>query len=239
METWLAFWNAPNRIYVNRRHQEAYFTAVFAKVRRYLPTGGDRVVLDWGCSDALAAGRMAEISGRILLYDGAEAARARLADRYRARAGITVIDDEALAHLAPGSIDLILINSVIQYLSRSELEQLLDRLHRLLRSDGLLLVGDVIEPGTPMLCDTANLLRFAAANGFLVAAVFGLMSTFLSDYRRLRHTLGLSRCTPAEAMAVIGAHGFSVRMLPENIAPNRYRRAFIARPATPDRDSAA
>jgi hypothetical protein len=65
--------------------------------------------------------------------------------------------------------------------------------HRLLKFDGLLVVSDILSPHVGALTDASALLRFAAPNGFLIAAVAGLARTLMSDYWRLRISFGLTR----------------------------------------------
>ncbi len=64
---------------------------------------------------------------------------------------------------------------------------------RLLAPGGTLIVADVIPPHVGALSDGLALLRYAAANGFLGAALLGLTRTALSRYRRLRSELGIAR----------------------------------------------
>lgn len=236
MRSWLDFWNAPNRIYINDRHREAHYERIFAAVKPYLPKSG--TVLDWGCGEALAAERMAAQGVHVLLYDGAEVVRAHLCKRFEGHEHIDVLDDDALAALPQHSIDLILVISVLQYLSRQQLDRTLTRLRPLLTAEGALLLGDVIEPNTPLLKDVCNLLRFAYREHFLLAAVLGLGSTFVSPYRKLRHRLGFSRYTPAEIDGILSSQGFSVQRLTVNIAPSRHRRSFLARKIQRDTASA-
>jgi hypothetical protein len=75
------------------------------------------------------------------------------------------------------------------------------------------------------------LLRFAGANGFFIAAVFGLIRTVaLTDYLRLRSNLGLTRYREAEVVVRLEATGFSVQRAPDNIGHNAARMTFLARP---------
>ena len=69
---------------------------------------------------------------------------------------------------------------------------------RLLAPGGVLIVADVIPPHVGALSDGLALLRYAAANGFLGAALIGLARTALSRYRRLRSELGIARYSEAD-----------------------------------------
>lgn len=229
IDTWLAFWNATNRIYVNQRHRQAHYDTLFAKVGRFLPEGNEATVLDWGCGDALAADRMSKKCKAVLLYDAAEATRSRLSSRHGGEARVYVLDEAGIAELAPGTIDLIIVNSVIQYLNRAQFDELLVTAGRLLCSEGNLLLGDVIEPDTSITRDATNLLRFAWRNGFFTAALAGLLRTFVSRYRKLRRELGFARYKEDEIRRILAAHGFAVEILAENIGPSRYRKSYVAR----------
>ena len=88
--------------------------------------------------------------------------------------------------LPDASIDLIVVNSVVQYLSASQFADALRLFHRLLKRDGTLLLGDIIAPDTPLVGHVTTFLRFAWRNGFFIAALVGLARNFVSPYRKLR-----------------------------------------------------
>ena len=230
MGGWRDFWNRPNRIYVNGRHLEVHYRRVAEDIRAALP-GGKAVVLDYGCGEALAAGEVAAAAERLYLYDSAPETRARLAARHGAARGIVVLDEDGLAALASGSVDLVIVNSVIQYLPESELKELLVRARGWLSPDGRMLLADVIPPDNPAAADALCLLRTGLSHGFLGAALVGLVRTFFSDYRRMRQSLGLSTYTP-EAIAVLAAeNGLSCSREPRNFGFNQRRMSFSLRPA--------
>ena len=54
MKSWLDFWNASNAIYVSPRHRQAHYAKVLKGICGFVPTGGQAIVLDWGCGDAFA-----------------------------------------------------------------------------------------------------------------------------------------------------------------------------------------
>ena len=226
--SWLAYWDAPNTSYVSERHKRAHYDVIFAGVRPHLP-GCDGVVLDWGCGDALAAERMAQIAGTVLLYDAAPSTRERLRRVHGAHPRIRVLDDAALSAVVAGSIDLVLVNSVIQYLGRQDLQAALTRFGSLLKPGGALLVGDVITPGTPMLRHATTFLAFAARRGFLLAALAGLARTSASPYRRLQREVGLAAYAPEELITLLALHGFVAERLAANIAVSRHRVSYLAR----------
>jgi hypothetical protein len=102
--------------------------------------------------------------------------------------------------------------------------------HRLIKSDGLLVVSDILSPHVGALTDASALLRFAAPNGFLIAAVAGLARTLMSDYWRLRTRFGLTRYGEPEMLEKLRAAGFISQRVGKNIGHNQARAAYYARP---------
>jgi SAM-dependent methyltransferase len=230
--SWLDFWNGQNFIYVSPKHLVAHYERLLTDLDPLLPKQRGAVVLDYGCGDALMAPSLASRGLLMQLYDRSSAVRERLRNGSGAVAGVRVLDDAKLASQTPGSLDMVLINSVVQYLSEAEFDGLLRDVGQLLRPGGRLLLSDVIEPGTPMHRDILSLLALAVRHGFVMRAIFGLAATFFSPYRRLRKTLGLS-CYSCEAvLAKLAAAGLSARRLPHNVGPSAHRLCFLAeRPA--------
>jgi hypothetical protein len=73
-------------------------------------------------------------------------------------------------------------------------------------------------------------LRFGAANGFFLAALGGLVRIFLSDYFKLKNTVGLSHYTEVQALAKLQSAGFAAERAKRNIGHNQRRMTFLARP---------
>jgi len=119
---------------------------------------------------------------------------------------------------------------VAQYLKPEEADALLAQFRRLLRPEGAFIIGDVIPPQVSPIADALSLLRFAAANGFLVAAFMGLVRTTFSDYPKLRAQLGLTLYEETTMRRKLEAAGFNVERAAKNIGHSTARMTFIARP---------
>ncbi len=228
-ESWLGFWNRPHSIYVNERHLRVHCARVADDILSVLPREPALRVLDYGCGDALEAERIASRVGRLFLYDAAPAVQARLRQRFAGISTITVLDDAGLAALPDGTLDVIVVFSVVQYVPRGDLPALIREWRRRLRPGGSLILADIIPPEAGMLADIRSLLATAAANGFLLASLAGLVTTFFSDYRRLRHRLGFAIYTDAEIEALLTQAGFAPVMQARNLGFHPARRTVIAR----------
>jgi len=228
-QSWRDFWNRGNRIYVNDRHLAAHCRTVAGDILSLKP-GPGAAVLDYGCGEALEAGRVAAAVGKLYLYDAAPEVRARLGERFAAAPNVAVLDEAGLAALPGRGLDLIVVNSVLQYVAKPELPALLERWRRWLRPSGRLVLADIVPPRDMLAADTLALLGFARREGFLVAALSGLVATFFSDYRRLRARLGLSRYGEEEMVALLRAAGFDARRRLPNFGINPKRMTFVATP---------
>ncbi len=230
MTDWRSFWDSDHSIYVNDRHKDVHYREIADQIAAFVP-GPDARVLDHGSGDAIHAGRVAAVAAEVLLCDAAANVRASMAQRFANNPRIKVLAPEQVETLPAGSLDLIVSNSMAQYLTQAELDRLLALWRHLLAPGGVLIVADVIPPDAGALSDVVALLRYAARNGFLLAALLGLARTSVSPYRRLRSTLGITQYTEAAFMQKLRAAGFAAERLARNMEHNPARMTFRARPA--------
>ena len=229
MRNWIDFYDSAHPIYVNAHHREVHFRRLAADLAGYVRRGA--VVLDYGCGEALNADFVAAEAERLILVEPAPGVRARLAARWTNEPTIEVCGPERIARLDDHSVDLIIMHSVAQYLTGEELDTVLATFRRLLKPDGMLVLGDVIDPKTSAASDALALLRFGARDGFFFAALVGLGRTVLSSYWRLRSSLGLTRYDEKAMIEKLAAAGFTARRAGENIGHSSARMTFLALPA--------
>ncbi len=234
MTTWREFWDNPHSIYVNDRHKHVHYRDIAEQVAAFVPNANARV-LDYGCGEAMHADIVAAAAASVTLSDAAPSVRAAIAARFAANPKIAVLSPEEVERLPDASFDLIVANSLVQYLSGHELDRVLALWRRLLGADGTLIVADVIPPNVGPLNDGLALLRYAATNGFLLAAITGMMRTAASRYLRLRSALGIARYREAEFLSILRAARFEAERLPRNLEHNHARMTFRARRASDPR----
>ena len=173
---------------------------------------------------------------------GARTGRAGAAiARFAPNTKIRVRSLDELRQMAEKSVDLVVMNSVAQYMTPDELDAAFAVIKRLLTPCGRLVLGDILRPEVGMPRDVLALLRFAFKHGFLRDALIGLVSTALSDYRQLRTRVGLQRYGEKAMIAKLAAAGFTASRAQVNIGHNPWRMTFVALPAlsTPPRRQVA
>ncbi|TWC00583.1 ubiquinone/menaquinone biosynthesis C-methylase UbiE [Bradyrhizobium macuxiense] len=227
MDEWIDYYDSTHTIYASRLHRDLHFQVIANDIIGYI-TSPDAVVLDYACGEALSAMKVANACAQLYLAEPAPGVRGRLVARFASDTRIRVRSLDELKNMAADSIDLVVMNSVAQYMTPQELDTAFDVIHRLLKPTGRFVLGDILRPEVGMARDVVALLRFAAVHGFLRDAVVGLASTALSDYRQLRTRIGLQRYREDEMIKKFAAAGFSATRAPRNIGHNPWRMTFVA-----------
>jgi SAM-dependent methyltransferase len=227
-KSWVEFYDSAHSIYVNARHREVHYAQLADEIARYVPSPA-AVVLDYGCGEALFADRVAKAARRLTLAEAAQTVRARLIERFKGNPRILIISTERAAAMPEASFDLVVMHSVSQYLPPEEFDRIAALFHRLLKPGGLFLLGDVVPLYAAAATDAWALLKFGRREGFLLAAMGGLVRTLFSDYRRLRAAIGLTRYREKDMLARLAAAGFTATRAPKNLGHLASRMTFLAR----------
>jgi len=228
MSDWIKFYDFKHSvIYVNARHRDVHYRTIAEDIRKLVPSPTAHV-LDYGCGEATSADVIAAACAQLVLVEAAPNVRASLTMRYAGHPKIVVITADQAAALPKASFDLIVMHSVAQYLSAAELDRLLAIFRALLKPGGLFVLGDIVPPHLAAPAAALALLQFGAANGFFWAAANGLMRIFVSDYLRLRKTVGLSHYTEAAITEKLARSGFAAERAVHNIGHNQQRMTFLA-----------
>ena len=192
MDDWIDYYDSTHTIYASKLHRDLHFQLIARDIVGYI-SSPDAVVLDYACGEALSAAKVAEACGKLILAEPAPGVRGRLIARFAPNTKIRVRSLDDLRKMEEKSVDLVVMNSVAQYMTSAELDSAFAVIKRLLKPGGRLVLGDILRPEVGMFRDVIALLRFAASHGFLRDALIGLVSTALSDYRQLRARVGLQR----------------------------------------------
>jgi ubiquinone/menaquinone biosynthesis C-methylase UbiE len=228
MEDWIVYYDSAHTIYVSKLHRDLHFQVIARDIIGYI-SSPDAVVLDYACGEALSAARVAEACGKLYLAEPAPGIRGRLIARFAPNTKIRVRSLDDLPKMEEKSVDLVVMNSVAQYMTPGELDSALAVIRRLLKPSGRLVLGDILRPEVGMIRDVIALLRFALTHGFLRDALIGLISTALSDYRQMLSRIGLQRYSETEMIAKLAAGGFTASREHFNIGYNPWRMTFVAR----------
>lgn len=227
---WTDYWNQDTTIYASDRHKQVHYAGIARDLISCIRSPDARVV-DYGCGEALSAGRVAVACGHLYLCDSASRTRERLAARLAGVRNLSIISPQEFEALPGGSVDLIVANSVVQYLSAEQFAAFLTTSRAKLAAGGELVLGDIIPRSVGPLTDATQLLKFGWANGFFLAAGFGLVRSFFSSYRKTRAALGLLQLDERQILDMLAQAGFSARRHYPNLGHNSARMTLVARAA--------
>jgi ubiquinone/menaquinone biosynthesis C-methylase UbiE len=227
MDDWIDYYDSTHTIYASKRHRDLHFQLIARDIRSYI-TAPDQVVLDYSCGEALSAGKIAEACGLLILAEPAPGVRGRLIQRFAPYTKIKVRSLDDVRIMTESSVDLVVMNSVAQYMTPDELDTAFAVIRRLLKPSGRFVLGDILRPEVGMPTDVYALLRFGAKHRFLKDALWGLAATAVSDYRQLRTRVGLQRYSEAQIIKKLAKAGFSASRAGRNIGHNPWRMTFIA-----------
>jgi len=228
MDEWIDYYDSTHTIYASKLHRDLHFQIIARDIIGYI-SSPDAIVLDYACGEALSAAKVADACAKLYLAEPAPGVRGRLIARFAPNTKIRVRSLDDLRNMDEKSIDLVIMNSVAQYMTQEELDSAFMVIRRLLKPSGRLVVGDILRPEVGMGRDVLALLKFASSHGFLTDALYGLASTALSDYRQLRTRVGLQRYSESEMIAKLGRAGFTASRAENNIGHNPWRMTFVAR----------
>ncbi len=233
--SWFSFWSRPDGIHICERHLQARYRAVADEFLAAFPDSTGKSLLDYGCGYALQSRRLAETGLDLLLYDRSAYFHGLIRERFTGVPGISILDDDALSAHEPGSLDYILVCSVIQYLSPAEFEALLHTMRRLLKPAGTLILADIIPKQLDTLSDTLDYLSYSARHHFFWSGMRTLFDMVATDYRsHLQHS-HLARHDLDELSEDLRRHGFLPKRALRNIGISRARKTLFAiKPASAD-----
>jgi ubiquinone/menaquinone biosynthesis C-methylase UbiE len=230
MDDWIDYYDSTHTIYVSNQHRDLHFSIIADDIISYI-SSPDAVVLDYACGEAMSAARVAQHCSRLILAEPAPGVRGRLIARFARDLNIKVRSLEDVRYLDDNSTDLVVMISVAQYMTPSELDSAFTAIHRVLKPGGRFILGDILKPNVGATADIIALLRMARHHGFLKDALIGLIRTYLSDYWHLRTSIGLQRYSESEMIAKLEGAGFSASRTQVNVGHNPARMTFVARHA--------
>ncbi|MGQ0575325.1 MAG: class I SAM-dependent methyltransferase [Pseudonocardia sp.] len=193
------------------------------------PRATDRV-LDFGCGFGHLVALLAPSVAHVSYWDAAAGMREATAARTAGLADVGPLDlSGPVPPDASGTYDLVLANSVVQYMTPDDLGTWLDRWGTLLAPQGRIVVSDIPTPDGSALGELAGMLRFAARHGFLRRAVVDGIAE-ARRYRRSRGSADLQRWTADGFMQAAAAAGLDSRVLRRNLTHRADRLTVVLTP---------
>ena len=133
MDEWIDYYDLTHTIYASKLHRDLHFQIIARDIIGYI-SSPDQVVLDYACGEALSAAKVAEACSKLFLAEPAPGVRGRLIARFAPNTKIRVRSLDDLRTMEERSIDLVVMNSVAQYMTPEELDSAFAVIRRLLEA---------------------------------------------------------------------------------------------------------
>jgi cyclopropane fatty-acyl-phospholipid synthase-like methyltransferase len=196
----------------------------------------DQRVLDFGCGFGFVARILAPHVAEVWFWDPSPNMR-RVAERTTADVpnasfldiAAEFADRQDAARGVGRTFDLILVNSVAQYMAASEFWGWLPRWRSMLETDGVLVLSDLIGPAHGGLSDIADLLRFGARRGLSLRAAVDAVGG-IRNYWLTSRNVPLLRVGGDELIRRAAESDLNVEVLARNLTHLRKRWTAVLRP---------
>ena len=218
---WAAFWSvSPDSKCVQVEARD-----FIERLSVAVPLDGSEIVLDFGCGFGHVARELAPSVQRIDVWDASPlalaAARRQVAGLSSARVDLTDPSADPT-----GEYDLVLVNSVVQYLTVPDLSTWLSRWRAMLRPAGRIVIADVPCGATSTPRETLGWIVFCARRHVLRSALAHGASS-ARRYRTASQQAPLLQLEWADLDRMAHAAGLALRPLPANLSHRPRRLSMV------------
>jgi cyclopropane fatty-acyl-phospholipid synthase-like methyltransferase len=219
-DAWDAFWD---RVPHNQRLLKEDPKEYMKNLAALIPLTPGLRVLDFGCGWGNVARLLGPQVGELCLWDDAPRMRRLAAETVTGLENVRMLDLDTNSDPSTLPVfDLILINSVAQFMAAQELAHWLQRWRHMLAPEGHIVVSDLVPPGYPAAADLITLLRFSASRGFLARALYDA-ARVMPLYHRTRRARPLLRTSHDQLTRWGSDAALEVRAFPRNLTCFRKR----------------
>ncbi|HEY7503907.1 MAG TPA: class I SAM-dependent methyltransferase [Gemmatimonadales bacterium] len=226
-DAWDHFWD---RVTDDQRLLKEDAVECVRSLREVVPLTSATRVLDFGCGWGNVARLLAPHVGGLTLWDDAPRMRRLAREATAGLPNVTLLDLTPGVDSPGGRFDLILANSVGQFMTADELRSWLRRWRHLLAADGWLVVSDLVPPDYPALADFLTLFRFSASRKFLFRALWDA-ARVMPLYWRTRSARPLLRTSRADLTSWGREAGLAAPEFPPNLTCFKQRITAVYRRA--------
>jgi cyclopropane fatty-acyl-phospholipid synthase-like methyltransferase len=211
---WTAYWEAlGDRQQLFREQAAEYVQNLTAVIKLDRSTR----VLDFGCGFGFVADYVAPLVGRLFVWDASANMRGRALKTVAHHSNTQWLDLSEQEVFPSGvHLDLILVNSVVQYMTVDQFSAWLSVWREMLAPAGRIVVSDIISPDAGSLREIIDILKLSARRGFLARALWQ-SAREIGRYRNIRKACPLTRMRHSEIKERARAAGLEVSFLPRNL----------------------
>ena len=220
---WQDYWDRLEEHVFFRVEAEDYVARLGAALGPHL---GARV-LDFGCGFGFVADLLAPEVTALFVFDASDHMRRQAQLRLAGQANVRFLGPPGAAPWPAGlQFDLILVNSVVQYMTPDEFHGWLGRWRAMLAPGGRLVLSDLFTRDVNPLREVVELLILSARGRCLVSVVRKALGE-LRHYTRTRHVQPLCRIAISDLRERADRLGLAVDVLASNLTYRSTRATAV------------
>ena len=224
--SWKSFWESASSCGLSYVEAEYFVEAL----KQHVGLQPGWRVLDFGCGFGFTAGLIAPRVASVSVWDRAANMRAHARDHLATQGNVGFLDlGTAIALPDGGGFDLIVVNSVVQYMSADELAGWLAVWCDGLAPEGRLVLSDLIPRGYDVRRDIPAVLLFSLRRGMLLRALIeGVKEGH--RHRQVHRSAPLLTIAPEELTQQATELGLDTEILPMNLSSHPARLSVVLTP---------
>lgn len=221
-KTWDSYWNSTN---INRDIMQvwaAYFVGSYEKTFGFT---GTEVVLDFGAGFGNVSFFIRNKAQKIYLYDKSE---------YMVEVLKVNFQNSKNMHIIPSldeideKVDIIIVNSVLQYMSPDELKKSLIELQRICKPETRIVFSDVIPRNYSKMTDFLVQLKLSLKfNFFRKLVVYAVSNSLFSPELSLSSNY-LTKYDEEELIAILSEYNFTSEKMKSNFTFSKKRYTVVS-----------
>jgi len=224
--SWRGFWESASSCRLNYVEAEHFITAL----QQHVGLEPAWRVLDFGCGFGFTAGLIAPRVASVSVWDTAANMRAHARDHLAPHGNVSFLDLGTGIALPDGArFDLIVVNSVVQYMSADELAGWLAAWRDGLAPEGRLVLSDLIPRGHDVRRDIPAVLLFSVRRGTLLRALIEGVKEW-RRYRQVHRSVSLLTIAPEKLTEQAKELGLQTEILPMNLSSHPARVSVVLTP---------
>jgi len=188
------------------------------RLKEELPFHPGAKILDFGCGCGFVADLLAPQAAMLFLWDSSANMRQRARMNTAHHENVRFLDfSDSVSTQLNERFDLILVNSVVQYMAPDEFSHWLKRWKNMLSPGGRLLISDIIPLKSQYVFDLWDFFAFCVRKGLVLPALRVILSEYMR-YQKVKGTRSLRPMGRDELIHKAAALGCRVEFLSRNLS---------------------
>ena len=214
---WDQHWNSTK---INYDIFKIWAQCFIRSYEKYFGFSKSDIVLDFGAGRGDIPLLIKDKVQKIYLFEKSQISTDFLRKKFKNIKNIDIVDN-VLEINEP--VSLIIINSVIQYMTKDEVGNMLSNLHKISNSKTKLIISDTLPSNYTKFNDAINLLKTSLKNGFFLKFASNMATSIIYSPKLSLKTSALQAYDAYEIKQLLLKHGYNSIIMERNFTYSTHR----------------